>query len=396
MVDFSLNETDQKILEEVKKLAKATEKNSRYWDEHEEEVRPMGQKVPEAEAFSYIFDMMKDRDKKEGACSPMLYQMTQSMNQGLGDGLMSIMSGQRNWALGNASLQATGTPEQQAKWGNTLLAMANTEPGCGSDSKAIETTAVLDGDEWVLNGEKIFVTTGILCQGLVVWATIDKSAGRGGIKSFVVMKGTPGFQLEKKEKKLGIRSSDTAAFVLKNCRIPRENLLGLDEEVKQKGGGGFKGLMKTFNMTRPMVSAGGIGNVNAAYDFVQEAMKKEGIEMDWEAGPFKRTGVQDKMIELESQIQAASLSTLRAAWLAEKGQPNNLESAMCKAKGGEVSRTGAQLAIELLGALGITQDQLVEKAFRDARITDIYEGTGEINRLVVARAILGYSSEDLM
>ncbi|MBU4055570.1 MAG: acyl-CoA dehydrogenase family protein, partial [Proteobacteria bacterium] len=193
MVDFSLNETDQKILEEVKKLAKATEKNSRYWDEHEEEVRHMGQKAPEAEAFSYIFDMMKDRDKKEGACSPMLYQMTQSMNQGLGDGLMSIMSGQRNWALGNASLQAAGTPEQQAKWGNTLLAMANTEPGCGSDSKAIETTAVLDGDEWVLNGEKIFVTTGILCQGVVVWATIDKSAGRGGIKSFVVMKGTPGF-----------------------------------------------------------------------------------------------------------------------------------------------------------------------------------------------------------
>ncbi|MBU4054176.1 MAG: acyl-CoA dehydrogenase, partial [Proteobacteria bacterium] len=200
----------------------------------------------------------------------------------------------------------------------------------------------------------------------------------------------------KKEKKLGIRSSDTAAFVLKNCRIPRENLLGLDEEVKQKGGGGFKGLMRTFNMTRPMVSAGGIGNVNAAYDFVQEAMKKEGVEMNWEAGPLKRTSIQDKMIELESQIQAASLSTLRAAWLAEKGQPNNLESAMCKSKGGEISRTGAQLAIELLGALGITQDQLVEKAFRDARITDIYEGTGEINRLVVARAILGYTSEDLM
>ena len=396
MVDFSLNEFDQKILEEIKKLSKATEKHSRYWDEHEEKVRPMGEEIPEAKEFAYIFEMMKDRDKEEGACSPLSYQMVQSMNQGLGEGMMAIMSGQRNWALGNASLQAAGTPEQQQKWGNTLLAMANTEPSCGSDSKAIETTAVLDGDEWILNGEKIFVTTGILCEGVVVWATIDKSAGRGGIKSFIVMKGTPGFELAKKEKKLGIRASDTAAFVLKDCRIPRENLLGMDEEVKKVGGGGFKGLMKTFNMTRPMVAAGGIGNVNAAYGFVKEAMKEEGIEVNWEAGPFKRNAIQEKMIELESQIEAASLSTLRAAWLAEKGKPNNLESAVCKAKGGEISRTGAQMAVELLGALGITHDQLVEKAFRDARITDIYEGTGEINRLIVARAILNYSSADLM
>ena len=396
MVDFSLNETDQKILDELKKLSKATEKHSRYWDEHEEEVRPMGQAIPEAKEFGYIFEMMKDREKQEGACSPMSYQMTQSINQGLGEGMMAIMASQRNWALGNASLQAAGTPEQQAKWGNTLLAMANTEPGCGSDSKAIETTAVLDGDEWVLNGEKIFVTTGILCEGVVVWATIDKDAGRGGIKSFIVMKGTPGFELSKKEKKLGIRSSDTAAFVLKDCRVPRENLLGLDEEVKKKGGGGFKGLMKTFNMTRPMVAAGGIGNANAGYSFVKEALKKEGFEMNWEAGPFNRNAIQEKMVEQEAQIEAASLATLRATWLAEKGKPNNLESAVCKAKGGEISRVCAQMNIELLGALGITHDQLVEKAFRDARISDIYEGTGEINRLIVARAILNYSSADLM
>ena len=397
MVDFSLNETDQKILAEVKKFSKATEKHVRYYDDHEEELRPMGEKVPEADEFGYILDLVKERTSKEGACSPMLYQMTQTMNQGLGDGMMTLRPRTtEGGGLGNASLRAAGTKEQIEKWGKMLLAMANTEPGCGSDSKAVETTAVLDGDEWVLNGEKIFVTTGIRCEGVVVWATIDQSAGRGGIKSFVVMKDTPGFELAKKEKKLGIRSSDTAAFVLKDCRIPRENLLGLDEEVKKKGGGGFKGLMKTFNMTRPGVAAGGIGNVNAAYGFVKEAMKQEGIEINWEAGPFKRNATQEKMIELESQIEAASLAVLRATWLAEKGKPNNLESAVCKAKGGEVSRTGSQLAIELLGALGITHDQLVEKAFRDARITDIYEGTGEINRLIVARAILNYSSADLM
>lgn len=276
-----------------------------------------------------------------------------------------------------------------------MLAMANTEPGCGSDSKAIETTAVLDGDEWVLNGEKIFVTSGIRCKGVVVWATIDPSAGRGGIKAFVVMKGTPGFELVKKEKKMGIRASDTAAFVMKDCRVPRENLLGLDEEVKT-GGGGFKGLMKTFNMTRPGVAAGGTGNILACQEFVTEALKKEGIKVDWEAGPHRRSATQQKMIELESQIEAATLTTLRAVWLVDKGKPNNLESAVSKAKGGDVARTGAQLAIELLGAVGITRDQLVEKRFRDARITDIYEGTGEINRLITARAILNYHSADLM
>ncbi len=194
---------------------------------------------------------------------------------------------------------------------------------------------------------------------------------------------------------MGIRASDTAAFVLKDCRVPPENLLGLDEEVKT-GGGGFKGLMKTFNMTRPGVAAGGTGNVNAAYQFVTEVLRKEGVEIDWEAGPHKRSAVQEKMIELETQIEAAALTVYRATWLAEKGKPNNLESSVSKAKGGDVSRTGAQLAIEVLGAIGITHDQLVEKAFRDARITDIYEGTGEINRLVTARAILNYSSADLM
>ena len=154
--------------------------------------------------------------------------------------------------------------------------------------------------------------------------------------------------------------------------------------------------MKTFNITRPLVAATGTGTVLACYDFITEALKKEGVEVDWEAGPQKRSATQQKMIELESQLEASILTTLYAAWLMDKGKPNNLESSISKAKGGDVCRGGAQLAIELLGAIGITHDQLVEKWFRDARITDIYEGTGEINRLVTARAILNYSSSDLM
>lgn len=394
MVDFSLNETDQALLDEARIPRQEVLDRARYYDYHEEEIPP--DPPVDQKGFEAYVKRMADRAKTPGACTGGVFGMVRTVNQIFGGGLpMPRPEGGSGGGLGNASLRAAGTDEQKKKWGKINLAMANTEPGCGSDSKAIETTAVRDGDQWVLNGEKIFVTGGVRCQGVVVWATIDKSAGRGGIKSFVVMKGTPGFDLQKKEKKMGIRASDTAAFVLKDCRVPRENVLGLDEEVKT-GGGGFKGLMKTFNMTRPGVAAGGTGNVNSAYQFVTEALRKEGVEIDWEAGPHMRSAVQEKMIELETQIEAAALTIYRATWLAEKGQPNNLESSVAKAKGGDVSRTGAQLAIELLGAIGITHDQLVEKAFRDARITDIYEGTGEINRLVTARAILNYGSADLM
>ncbi|MEE8398184.1 MAG: acyl-CoA dehydrogenase family protein [Desulfobacterales bacterium] len=394
MVDFSLNETDQTLLDEARVPRQEILDRARYYDYHEDEISP--DPPTDQKGYEAYVKTMGDRAKTSGACTPGVFGMVRIVNQIFGSGApIPRPEGGAGGGLGNASLRAAGTDEQKKKWGKMNLAMANTEPGCGSDSKAIETTAVRDGDEWVLNGEKIFVTGGIRCQGVVVWATIDKSAGRGGIKSFVVMKGTPGFDLQKKEKKMGIRVSDTAAFVLKDCRVPRANVLGLDEDVKT-GGGGFKGLMKTFNMTRPGVAAGGTGHVNSAFHFVTEALKKEGVEVDWETGSHRRSAVQEKMIELETQIEASALTIYRATWLAEKGQPNNLESSVSKAKGGDVSRTGAQLAIELLGAIGITHDQLVEKAFRDARITDIYEGTGEINRLVTARAILNYGSADLM
>ncbi len=391
MVDFSLNEKDREILEEIRKQGLVVRKYTRYYDDHEDELPPS--EFPEAKDFAHIPMMMLERPKAEGACSPTVFGILVDLYQSWGDSMMTLKA--YNFGLGNASLAAAGTEEQKKKWGNKLLAMANTEPGCGSDSKAIETTAVLDGDEWVLNGEKIFVTSGIKCQGVVVWATLDKSKGRGAIKAFLVEKGTPGFDISAKEKKMGIRASDTAAFVLKDCRVPRENLLGMDEEIKT-GGGGFKGLMKTFNITRPLVAATGTGAVLACYESASEALKDEGVEVDWEAGPHRRSAVQQKMIEIESQLEASVLTTLRAAWLMDKGKPNNLESSISKAKGGDVSRSGAKLALELLGAVGITHDLLVEKWYRDARITDIYEGTGEINRLVIARAILNYSSSDLM
>ena len=388
MVDFSLSENDQKILDMMRAEGLIRRKYSRYYDTHEDEIPP--DEFPEAKDYPSQMELLAKRPKEEG--SPTAFSLLASMHRSQYGGV-ALRSGNR--ALGNSSLEAAGTPEQKEKWGQTRLAMANTEPGCGSDSKAIETTAHLDGDEWVLNGEKIFVTTGIKAEGVVVWATIDKNAGRGGIKAFVVMKGTPGMELVKKEKKLGIRASDTAAFVLKDCRIPRENLLGLDETVVKKGGGGFKGLMKTFNLTRPGVAAGGIGNTMSALSFVTEELEKEGISVNWELGQHNRTAIQQKLIDLEAEMEAATLATLRAGWLGDEGKPNNMEASVSKQKGGDICRKGPQLALEILGAAGITEDYRVEQNFRDARITDIYEGTGEIQRLVIARGILNYSAADL-
>ncbi len=390
MVDFTLNENDRRIINEIRKRGLVVRQYARAYDDDDKTVPD---EFPEAKDFDYIQEMSKNRERHDGAAGPVLFSMLSTIHRCWGDPFLYLRK--PRWSIGNATLGAIGTEEQKRTWGHTVLAMANTEPGCGSDSKAIRTTAVLDGDEWVLNGEKIFITDGIKSEGIVVWASIDPSAGRGGIKAFLVMKGTPGLILVKKEKKMGIRASDTAAYLLKDCRIPRENLIGQDEEVK-KGGGGFKGLMKTFNITRPAVAAVSIGEVLACFEDVADKMKTAGVEVDWETGPHKRSAAQEKLIELEGLLEAATLTMLRAAWLMDKGNPNNLESSICKAKGGELSRRGAQLAVELLGAMGITRDFLVEKWFRDARIGDIYEGTGEIQRLVIARTILNYTSDDLM
>jgi acyl-CoA dehydrogenase len=297
--------------------------------------------------------------------------------------------------LGNAALAAAGTEEQKAKWGGLCLSMAITEPGCGSDPSMVSTSAVLDGDEWVLNGEKIFVTTGIRAEGVVLWATIDKAAGRAGIKSFLVEKGTPGFEVPHKEKKLGIRADDTAAYVFRDCRIPRENLLGLDESISKKSSGGFRGVMKTFNMTRPLVAAIGLGLSEAALDFTREALEEAGFELDYGAGMGNLSAVAERFMRLESIHEASLLTTLRSTWLAGQGKPNNMESSVCKAHAGSAVREVTQGCIELLGPMAISREHLLEKWARDCRITDIYEGTGEIQRLIIARGLLDYTRSDL-
>jgi len=307
--------------------------------------------------------------------------------------------------LGGAAVAAAGTPAQrqrflarfrggEPKWG----AMAITEPGCGSDSAAITTTAVRDGDHWVLNGTKIFCTSGLMAaeqsEGFVVgWATVDKSAGRAGIKAFVVDHHTPGMTVAKVENKLGIRASDTAVLVFEDCRIPLDNLLG-SPEVKQSTEG-FKGVMATFDATRPLVAASAIGIGRAAVDFVREVFDKEGITIRYHLPPTKLTTLERDFMEMEANLQAARLLTWRAAWMMDQGMPNNLEASMAKAKAGVAVTQVTQKAVELLGPLGYSRKLLLEKWMRDAKINDIFEGTQQINLLIIARRILGYSSKEL-
>ncbi|HTO68822.1 MAG TPA: acyl-CoA dehydrogenase family protein [Myxococcota bacterium] len=389
MIDLTLSEKDEQILATVREEALVCRKYARYYDDHEEEFAP--DTLPEAKDFKNPFALLMKRDELDSSMGVM--SMLVTAGQTWGDYTVRMRRG--TGGLGNAALRASGTPEQQSRWGGKTLAMAITEPGCGSDSKAVQTTAVLSGDEWVLNGEKIFVTTGCRAEGVVVWATIDKSAGRAGIKSFIVMKGTPGFEVTHKEKKLGIRADDTAAYVFRDCRIPRDHLLGGDESIPKEGAGGFKGVMKTFNMTRPAVAAIGLGIAQAALDFTRDALAAEGVEVDWNAGVHGRSAVQQKLIEIEADIEAAMLCVLHASWLSGESKSNNLEASISKAKGGEIARTATQRCIELCGSLGISLDHLLEKWFRDCRITDIYEGTGQIQRLIIARDILGYSAAEL-
>ena len=305
-------------------------------------------------------------------------------------GLMLTIPGQ---GLGNAAIAAVATPEQMEKYGDKWAAMAITEPASGSDSGSIQTTAELDGDEWVLNGEKIFVTCADRCDAVVVWATVDKEAGKGGIKSFIVEKGTPGFKLEHLEHKLGIRASDTGTFVLNNCRIPKDNILG-SAEVKQ-GTEGFKGVMKTFDNTRPMVAAMSNGVAGAAIDFTREKLQEAGYKLDYSKNLNNVSSVEKEFYWMEANLEAMRLLTLRAAWMADNKMFNNLEASMSKAKAGRYGTLITQKCCDVLGPLGFSRDHLAEKWMRDSKILDIFEGTGQIQHLIVARNILNLSRKEL-
>jgi acyl-CoA dehydrogenase len=294
--------------------------------------------------------------------------------------------------LGNAALSGVATDEQLARLGKVWAAMAITEPGFGSDSAAVSTTAKLDGDEYVINGEKIFVTAGSRASHIVVWATLDKSLGRAAIKSFIVPREHPGVTVERLEHKLGIKASDTAVIRFDNARIPKDNLLGNPEVHVDKG---FAGVMETFDNTRPIVSAMAVGIGRAALEELRKILTDAGVEISYDKPSHAQSAAAAEFLRMEADWEAGYLLNIRAAWQADNNIPNSKEASMAKAKSARVASDITLKAVEMAGTTGYSEVALLEKWARDSKILDIFEGTQQIQQLVVARRLLGLSSSEL-
>jgi acyl-CoA dehydrogenase len=387
---------------------------SRYFDEHEHEIpwdyiNFMHQAVKSMGGTSMAPEEAKPKagDAEKKKRPPIAYQRLAHMVEMLAWGDAGMYLCIPGGLLGSAAVAAAGTPEQKKRFLSrmtgdkpTFDAMAMTEPQAGSDTSAIRATAVLDEDtnEWILNGEKIFVTAGhkamVDSDGfVVVWASIDPSAGRAGMRAFVVEAGTPGCSVTKMEHKLGIRVSDTVSILLQDCRVPYENILG--SPTVEKSTKGFKGAMATFDATRPIVAAQAIGIARATLEYLKDVLNENGIEIRYGLPRQKLTNIEREVIDMEVMLRSAWLLIIKALWMADNKMHNPAEASMAKVRGGDIVVKITQKAVEILGPLGYSRDMLFEKWFRDAKITDLYEGTGQINRLVVARHILGYRGSQL-
>lgn len=390
---------------------------SRYFDENEHEIpwdyinfMHMAMRTTGAGSLAPKERKSKNGSEKKKKYPPIGYQSLTFLLETLSWGDVGMYLVTPGGGLGAAAVEATGTPEQKQKFlarfatdKPTFGAMAMTEPQAGSDTSAIRSTAVLDRetDEWVLNGEKIFVTAGhkALCESdgmVVIWATIDPEAGRAGMRPFVVEAGRPGVMVTKLEHKMGIRASDTASIVMQDCRVPFENILGSPEVARvPRTKTGFKGAMQTFDATRPLVAATGIGVARAAVELVKEMLAQQGVTIRYGLPRQKLTNIERDVVDMEVMLRSAWLLVIKAVWMADNNKPNPMEASMSKVRAGDVVTRITQKAVELMGPIGYSRDHLLEKWFRDAKITDIYEGTGQINRLIVARNILGYSGREL-
>jgi acyl-CoA dehydrogenase len=294
--------------------------------------------------------------------------------------------------LGNSAIASVASEEQLEHYGGKWAAMAITEPEAGSDSAAIRTTAELDGDEYVLNGEKIFVTSGDRADLIVVWASLDRSKGRAAIKSFIVERDNPGLKLDRLEHKLGIRASDTANFTLQDCRVPKDALLGDPEVNVEKG---FAGAMQTFDNTRPLVAGMAVGVTRAALEETRKCLAEAGVEVEYDVPAFSQHAAAARYLEMEADYEAARLLTLQAAWMADNSKPNSLQASMAKAKAGRACVDVTLGCVELCGSIGYGENELLEKWSRDAKILDIFEGTQQIQLLIIARQLLGKTSSEL-
>jgi acyl-CoA dehydrogenase len=318
----------------------------------------------------------------------------------LGPAVLRVISGQElaYWdravssslpgpGLGGGPVMSMGTPEQKERLMSRFrnmttprwAAFAMTEPGAGSDVARIASRAVKDGDQWVLNGAKLYSANADRADWIVVFATVDPALGRAGHRAFIVERGMPGLSDPKPEKKMGIKAYPSASFTMNDLRVPAENLLGGEAHYRRNTG--FKGAMQTFNATRPAIAANAVGMARACLD--------EALQFARESGQM-HTRNRDRLERMRRKTRAAWLMCLKAAWLADLGEPNMVEASMSKATAAEVAMEAASLGMALLGATGAQGEHLIEKLYRDVKAMDIVEGTGQIQRIVMARHLVDY------
>jgi alkylation response protein AidB-like acyl-CoA dehydrogenase len=282
-----------------------------------------------------------------------------------------------------------GTPEQKEKYLRPLAkgqkdgklyigAFCLSEPNAGSDATAQTTTAQKDGNHYILNGTKNWITNGTTSEFYMVFAMTDKSKGSHGISCFIVERDTPGFEILKKEKKLGIRSSDTCSLGFSDCRIPKENLLGAEGE-------GFKIAMKTLDGGRIGIAAQALGIAAAS---LERSLRYAKERHSFGKMIIEHQAIQMKLADMATELDAARLLTLQAAWLKDQHQRHSAQSAMAKLYASRIAVKAALEAIQIHGGYGYVQEYEVERYLRDAKITEIYEGTSEVQHIVIARDLL--------
>ncbi len=287
-------------------------------------------------------------------------------------------------SLGGWPIFRYGTEEQKEKYlvplakGEKLGAFGLTEPGAGTDAAGQQTTAILDGDEYIITGSKIFITNGGQADTYIIFAMTDKSAGTRGISAFIIEADTPGFTIGKIEDKLGIRASATTELVFQNCRIPKENLLGRE-------GQGFAIAMSTLDGGRIGIAAQALGiAAGALEESIQYVQERE--QFGRPIGKFQ--GLQWMIAEMATDVEAARLLVYKAAHYKREGKPYSKEAAMAKLFASEVAMDVTTKAVQLFGGYGYTSDYPVERMMRDAKITEIYEGTSEVQKMVIAGSVI--------
>ena len=378
-MNFELNETQQMIRDTARKFAEdelAATADER--DEKEEFPREAVQKLGELGFMGMMVD-----EKYGGAgldtVSYVLAMEEISRVDASAGVIMSVNNSLVTWGL-----EAYGSEQQKERYlrdlasGKKLGAFALSEPEAGSDATNQRTTAVKDGDSYVLNGTKNFITNGANADVVLVMAATDRSKGAKGVSAFIVEKGFPGFSVAKKEKKLGIRSSDTVSLAFQDCRVPKENL------VKEEGFG-MKFALKTLDGGRIGIAAQALGIAQGSLD-ASLSYSKERKAFDHPIAEFQ--AIQFKIADMATNVEAARMLTYRAAFLKDMNQPYGTAAAMAKLYASKIAVNAALEAIQIHGGYGYVREYKVERFLRDSKITEIYEGTSEIQRVVISRAML--------